>query len=85
MKRFILILLFSLLLIPAASAQVVRQLNISVDVLDDTSADVSMSMRFTEEIKELIFPIEAEIENIETQHGECFVSGPSGSRKNTSL
>lgn len=74
MKRFIAILLFSLLLIPTASAQVMRQLNISVDVNDDTSSNVRISFRFTEEIKEIIFPFEAEIEDIETQHGECFIT-----------
>ncbi len=74
MKRFILILLFSLLLIPTASAQVMRQLNISVDVNDDVSGDVEISFRFTEEIKEIIFPFEGEIENIKTQYGECFVT-----------
>ena len=73
MKRFILILLFSLLLIPTASAQVMRQLNVSVDVGDKWS-DVRLSFRFTEEIKEVIFPFEGEIKDIETQYGECFVA-----------
>jgi len=74
MKRFILVLLFSLVLIPTASAQVMRQLNISVNVNNDASSDVRMSFRFTEEIKEVIFPFEGEIKDIETQYGECFVT-----------
>ncbi len=74
MKRFIFIFLFSLLLIPTASAQVMRQLNISVDVNDDVSGDVEISFRFTGEIKEIAFPFEGEIENIKTQYGECFVT-----------
>jgi len=74
MKRFILILLLSLLLIPIVSAQVMRQLNISIDVNDDKSSDVKMSFRFTEEIKEIIFPFNGEIEDIKTQYGECFVA-----------
>jgi len=74
MKRFISILLFSLLLIPTASAQIMRQLNVSVDVNDDAWNDVRISFRFTEEIKEIIFPFEAEIKDIKTQYGECFVT-----------
>jgi len=74
MKRFILILLFGLLLLPTASAQVMRQLNISVDVNGDATSDVEISFRFTEEIKEIIFPFEGEINDIKTQHGECFVT-----------
>jgi len=74
MKRFMLFIIFSLLLFPTASAQVMRQLNISIDVNDDVSSDVKISFRFTEDIKEVIFPFEAEIKNIETQDGECFVT-----------
>jgi len=74
MKRFIPILLLSLLIIPTASAQVMRQLNISIDVNDDSSSDVRISFRFTEEIEEIIFPFEGEIKDIKTQYGECFVT-----------
>jgi len=74
MKRFIPILLLSLLLIPTASAQVMRQLNVSIDVNDDASSDVKISFRFTEEIEEVIFPFEGEIKSIRTQYGECFVT-----------
>lgn len=74
MKRFTLVLLLSLLLLPAASAQVMRQLNISVNVIDDSSSDVMMTFRFTDEIKEIVFPFDAEIKNIKTEHGECFVT-----------
>jgi len=74
MKRFTLILLFSLLLIPTASAQVMRELNISINVNGDASSDVKMSFRFTDEIKEIIFPFEGEIKDIKTQYGECFVT-----------
>jgi predicted transcriptional regulator len=51
-----------------------RQLNVSIDVNDDTSSDVRISFRFTEEIKEIIFPFEGEIKDIKTQYGECFVT-----------
>ena len=74
MKRFILILLLSLFLLPTASAQVMRHLNISVDINDDGWSDVKMSFKFTEEVKEIIFPFEGEIKDIETQYGECFVT-----------
>jgi len=74
MKRFISIILFSLLLFPTASAQVMRQLNISVDVKDDEWSNVGISFRFTEEIKEIVFPFDGEIEDIKTQDGECFVT-----------
>jgi hypothetical protein len=63
-----------LLLLPTASAQVMRQLNISVNVKDDTSSDVTMSFRFTEEIKEIVFPFQGEITDIKTQYGECSVT-----------
>jgi hypothetical protein len=33
-----------------------------------------MSFRFTEEIKEIIFPFEGEIKDIKTQYGECFIA-----------
>jgi len=50
-----------------------RQLNISINVNDDVSSDVTISFRFTDEIKEIILPFEGEIKDIKTQHGECFV------------
>jgi len=74
MKRFILFIFLNLLLLPTASAQVMRQLDISVNVKDDTVSDVTMSFRFTEEIKEIIFPFNGEIKDISTQYGECFVT-----------
>jgi len=51
-----------------------RQLDISIDVNDATSSDVRMLFRFTEEIKEVIFPFEGEIKDIKTEYGECFVT-----------
>ncbi len=75
MKRFILLIIVSIFfLLPTASAQVMRQLNVSVDVKEDTVIDVIMSFRFTEEIKEIIFPFSGEIKDIRTQYGECFVT-----------
>jgi len=74
MKRFMLFISLSLLLLPTVSAQVVRQLDISVDVEDDVWNDVEISFRFTEEIKEIIFPFEGEVKDIKTQYGECFVT-----------
>jgi len=74
MKRFTLFILLNLLLLPTASAQVMRQLNISVDVKDDTLSDVTISFRFTEEIKEIILHFTGEVKDIETKYGECFVT-----------
>jgi uncharacterized membrane protein len=73
MKRFTLFILLNLLLIPTVSAQVMRQLNVSIDVKDDTTSNVAISFRFTEEIKDIIFPFKGEIEDIKTQYGECFI------------
>lgn len=77
MKRFILLVifvLFGVLLFSKASAQTMRQLNITIDVSDDETSDVKFSFRFTEEIKEVVFPLNAEITDIKTQYGECYVT-----------
>jgi uncharacterized membrane protein len=65
---------FSILLFSKVSAQSMRQLNITIDVKDDSTSDIQFSFRFTEEIKEVVFPINAEIKDIKTQYGECYVT-----------
>lgn len=73
MKRFIILLILSLLLLPVASAQVMRQLNVSVDIQEDDLSDVEISFRFTEEIKQIDFPFSGDIQDLKTEKGECIV------------
>lgn len=71
MKRFILIFMLIFFLFSSVSAQVMRQLDVTVDIHEDGSSDVEILFRFTEEIKEINFPFPGEINGIETEHGEC--------------
>lgn len=73
MKRFILIVVFGLLLLPSVSAQVMRRLNVTINVHEDGKADMGVSFRFTEEIKEVNFPLSTVIYDIETEDGKCIV------------
>jgi len=75
MKRFILIiisLIFLSIMFQNVSAQVMKQLNVSIDVHDDAS-DVEIAFRFTEEIKEIEIPFPGKITVLETEFGKCEV------------
>jgi len=73
MKRFIIILIFSLFLVPTVSAQVMRQLNTTTDIQKNGMCNVEIIFKFTDEIKEVDFPFTGEIEDLIVENGECVV------------
>jgi len=73
MKRFIILVIFSLLLLPVASAQAMRQLNTTLDVQKDGMCNAEIIFRFTDEIKEVDFPFTGEMEELTVKNGKCVV------------
>lgn len=73
MKRFIILLIFSFLLVPTASAQVMRQLNVNIDVQKDGMCNAEIIFKFTDENKEINFPFTGEIEDLTVKNGKCVV------------
>jgi len=73
MKRFIIILIFNLLLIPTVFAQVMRQLNTTIDIQKDGLCNAEIIFRFTDEIKEINFPFTGKIEDLNVENGECVI------------
>jgi len=73
MKRFIILVILSFFLLPVASAQVMRQLNTTIDVQDDGVCNAEIIFKFTDEIKEINFPFTGEIEDLTVKNGECIV------------
>ena len=73
MKRFVIILIFGLLLVPTVSAQLMRQLNATVDVQKDGVCNAEIIFKFTDEIKQIDFPFTGEIEDLTVENGECIV------------
>jgi len=73
MKRFILITFFILFLFPITSAQIMRQLNVTVDNQADGSSYINVSFRFTEEIKKIDFPFSGKISDLKVEKGKCEV------------
>jgi len=73
MKRFMILVIFSLLLLPVASAKVMRQLNTTVDVQKDGMCNVEIIFKFTDEIKEIDFPFTGEMEELTVKNGKCIV------------
>jgi len=78
MKRFIIIVAFSLFLLPTVSAQIMRQLNVTVDILKDDSCNIELSFRFTDKIKEVKFLFSGEIHDLRTENGKCTVKEDIG-------
>jgi predicted transcriptional regulator len=73
MKRFILAAFFILFLLPTASAQIMRQLNVTVENQADGSSYINVSFRFTEEIKKIDFPLSGKISDLGFEKGKCGV------------
>ncbi len=73
MKRFISIIIFILILLNTASAQVMHQLDVIMDIHDDATVDAEFSFRFTDEIKEINLPVSGEVYDIKTENGECMI------------
>lgn len=73
MKRFIILVILSFFLLPVASAQVMRQLDTTVDVQKDGVCNVEIIFKFTDEIKKIDFPFTGEIEDLTVKNGECVV------------
>jgi len=73
MKRFILAAIFILFLFPTVSSQIMRQLNVTVDIQPDGSSYMNVSFRFTEEIKKIDFPFSGKISDLGFEKGKCEV------------
>ena len=73
MKRFIILVIFSFFLLPIASAQVMRQLNTTIDIQKDGACNAEIIFKFTDEIKEINFPFTGKIEDLTVENGECVV------------
>ena len=73
MKRFIIPVFFVLFLLPTVSAQIMRQLNVTVDNRADDSSLINISFRFTEEIKKIDLPFTGKISDLGFEKGKCEV------------
>jgi len=71
MKRFILVLFIILLSFQIVSAHAMKQINATFDISDKDIVDVSVSFKFTEQIKEIIFPCSGNVVNLEVMNGKC--------------
>jgi len=76
MKRFTFCLvssIFFILISSVVSAQRMRYLNLTINLNEDETVDVETVFRFTEEIKEVLFPIKGKISELKFEHGSCEV------------
>jgi len=73
MKRFILLLIILLMLIPIASAKVMYQFNTTVIIHEDELSEVEFNFKFSDDIKEVEIPISHEITDLEIDNGVCEV------------
>jgi len=73
MKRFIFLVILGLLLFPTVNAQVMRELNVTVDIQPEGSNDVQISFKFTDDIKEVNFPFSGGIGDLKSENGNCTV------------
>ena len=73
MKRFILVLIFILLLFPTVLAKTMYQFNVTVNINDDDSTDVRLDFKFTDDIKKIEIPFLAKISDLNSENGKCEV------------
>ena len=73
MKRFTILVILIFFSLPITSAQVMRQLNTTIDIQKDGICNVEVIFRFTDEIKEINFPFAGEIEGLTVKNGECVI------------
>jgi len=74
MKRFILLSIICLLLIPVVSAREMYQFNTTIDVHEDGLSDVEISFKFSDDIKEIEIPFSGDISDLSTEDGKCEIS-----------
>lgn len=73
MKRFMLVMFLLLFLTQSVSAQIIRELNMTLDIQEDGKVDADVFFRFTDDIKEIKLPFSGEIYDIEVIGGKCTV------------
>jgi hypothetical protein len=73
MKRFILISLIIFLSFDLALAQTIKEINTTIDIQSNGKTNIEIIFRFTDEIKEVQFPIPYEIYDLTFDGGKCYV------------
>jgi len=73
MKRFILVLILSLLLIPSVLAKTMYQFNVTMNIEDDDSTGFKLDFKFTDDIKIVEVPLNGEITDLSSDDGKCIV------------
>lgn len=73
MKRFIVVFVLFLLNISLVSAQFMREIDSIISLTEQGKANIRISFRFTDKIKQIDMPIKGEISNIQTENGNCLV------------
>jgi uncharacterized membrane protein len=65
--------IFVLSNISVASAQVMYQLNVTTDILDDTTTHTKINFQFSEGMSEINFPFSGEIRDLKVTDGKCSI------------
>ena len=73
MKRFIFVLIASLVFVPIVSAQVMHEFNTTINAYEDRTSQVEFSFKFADYIKEIEIPVSYEITDLITDNGKCEV------------
>ena len=79
MKRFILIPLFVILSFNLASGQVIKEMNVTIDMKGNDEVDMEVVFKFPAENKEARFLIPYDIQVLESEGGKCHVEEYMGS------
>jgi uncharacterized membrane protein len=64
---------FSIFLLSNVSAQVMYQLNVTTDILDDTTTHTKINFQFSEGMSEINFPFSGEIKDLKVTNGKCSI------------
>jgi len=59
--------------VPTASAQIMRQLNVNIDIQKDGTCNAEIIFKFIYEDKEINFPFTGEIEDLTVKNGICVI------------
>ncbi len=73
MKRSILFFLTLLILFQITSAQVVKEMNTSLDIISNDEVNMEITFRFPHTLGEVYFSIPHPINNLEVERGKCHV------------
>jgi uncharacterized membrane protein len=71
MKRFILIIALSILLIPSVLAQKMYQFNTTVNVNEDGSSNFKIDFKFPDDLKTVEIPLNGKITDLRAENGNC--------------